>query len=124
MTPFQENGNVDYESFVQNIEKWNKNKVSGYLALGSNSETVYLTEDEKLTILKETVQSAEKDLLIMAGTGMESTRETINLTNKAAKIGVQAALILTPFYYSGAMTSKALIKYFTNVANNTATFQF
>lgn len=118
VTPFKENGDVDYNSYVANIEKWNEANLSGYLALGSNSETVYLNEEEKLNIIKETVQTAKKDRLIMAGTGMESTRETINLTNKAAKVGAQAALVLTPFYYGNAMTSKALIEYFTTVADH------
>ncbi|WP_313427922.1 dihydrodipicolinate synthase family protein [Siminovitchia terrae] len=118
VTPFHESGEVDYQRFAQNVQKWNKDKVSGFLALGSNSETIYLTEEEKLTIIKETVQAAKKDLLIMAGTGMESTRETIALTNKAAKLGAHMALILTPFYYKGAMTSEALIRYFSDVANH------
>ena len=118
ITPFKENGDVDYASYVNNIEKWNKDRLTGYLALGSNSETVYLTEEEKLNLIKETVRTAKKDRLIMVGTGMESTRETIDLTNKAAKVGAQAALILTPFYYGGAMTSKALIEHYTDVANN------
>lgn len=56
--------------------------------------------------------------MILAGTGMESTRETICLTNKAAELGAHAALILTPFYYGGKMNDEALISYFTQVADN------
>jgi 4-hydroxy-2-oxoglutarate aldolase len=118
ITPFKENGDVDYDSFTLNLEKWNNDNVSGYLILGSNSETVYLTETEKLTLIKEAVQTAKKDHFIMVGTGMETTRETIRLTNEAAKLGAQMALILTPFYYGGQMTSEALIKYFTEVADH------
>jgi len=49
---------------------------------------------------------------------MESLRETIRFTNLAARLGVHAALVLTPFYYGGKMTSEALIKYFTKLADN------
>ncbi|MGE5633555.1 MAG: dihydrodipicolinate synthase family protein [Caulobacteraceae bacterium] len=118
ITTFKENGDVDYEMFIRNIDRWNQDDVSGYLVLGSNSETVYLTEDEKLKLIEATVKNVKKDRIIIAGTGMESTRETINLTNKAAKLGVNAALILTPFYYGGKMNDEALVNYFTEVADN------
>lgn len=118
ITPFKENGDVDYQLHAENLEKWNKDNLAGYLVLGSNSETVYLNEDEKLELIKITVETAKKDRIILAGTGMESTRETIKLTNKAAKLGAHAALILTPFYYGGKMNDEALINYFTDVADN------
>lgn len=118
ITPFKPNGDVDYEMFVRNIERWNRDELCGYLVLGSNSETVYLTEDEKLKLMELTVNYANSDRLILAGTGMESTKETISLTEKAAKMGVKAALILTPFYYGSKMNDEALIKYYTTVAEN------
>lgn len=117
LTPFKENGDVNYDAFTRNIQKWNHAPLSGYLVLGSNSETSYLTEEEKLALIKLTVQSAGNSKTILAGTGMESTRETIRLTNKAAELGVQAALVLTPCYYITQMTDRALINHFTTVAN-------
>jgi len=118
ITPFKENDDVDYEKFICNIEKWNQDKLSGYLVLGSNSEAVYLTEEEKLELIKATVKHAKKDRIILVGTGMESTRATIYLTNKAAQLGAHAALILTPFYYGSQMNDQALVEYFTDVANH------
>lgn len=118
ITPFKPNGDVDYDIFGRNIKKWNQDELCGYLVLGSNSEAAYLTEDEKLKLIELTVKYANNDRLILAGTGMESTRETISLTNKAAKLGAKAALILTPFYYAGKMNDEALIKFFTTVADN------
>jgi 4-hydroxy-2-oxoglutarate aldolase len=118
ITPFKANGDLDCESFVSNIEKWNKDKLAGYLVIGSNSETAYLSEEEKLELVKLTVEHAAKDRLIMAGSGLDSARETIKLTNKCAKLGAHCALVLTPFYYSQAMDSKAMIRFFTEVANN------
>ena len=117
LTPFKEDGTLDIESHLFNLEKWNQTPLSGYLVLGSNSETVYLTENEKLLLVEKTAKSMPKDRLLMAGTGMESTQETISLTQKAAERGAQAALILTPFYYLGNMSDAALTKHFLKIAD-------
>jgi 4-hydroxy-2-oxoglutarate aldolase len=85
--------------------------------LGSNSETAFLTENEKLLLIEKTAESIPKDRLLMAGTGMESTQETISLTQKAAERGAQAALILTPFFYLGNMSDAALTKHFIKIAD-------
>ncbi|MGI6585876.1 MAG: dihydrodipicolinate synthase family protein [Lutisporaceae bacterium] len=118
ITPFKENGDVDYRLHASNVERWNNANLAGYLVLGSNSETVYMNEEEKLELIRITVETARKDRLIFAGTGMESTRETIKLTNKAARLGAHAALVLTPFYYGSKMNDEALIRYFTEVADS------
>lgn len=120
VTPFKENGDVDFDAFVRNIERWNQDTLGGYVALGSNSETAFLSYDEKLKLIELTVQAARKDRRVIAGTGVESLRETIRLTNEAAKLGVHAALVLTPHYYGDAMTDEALIRYFSEVAENSA----
>jgi len=117
ITPFTEAGEVDYGKFEINMRKWNEDELCGYLVLGSNSETAYLTEEEKLKLVELTKKTARPDRIIIAGTGMETDRDTIALTNKAADLGAQAALILTPCYYSGAMNAPALINYFTKVAD-------
>lgn len=119
MTPFNEDQSVDYDKHVRNMEKWNQDKLAGYLVLGSNSEASYLSDEEKIKLIELTVKHAKKDRLILAGTGLESAVETIRLTNKAAELGVHGALLLTPFYYGGKMNDEALIKYFTYVADRT-----
>lgn len=118
ITPFKENGDLDLDAHRMNVAKWDQTGLAGYLVMGSNSEAVYLTEEEKLALLKETMDVASKDKLIMVGTGMESTRETIRLTNRMAELGAQCALILTPYYYGGAMGDEAQIQFFTDVADH------
>lgn len=118
ITPFKENGDADYDAFVSNLLKWNNDKLCGYLVLGSNSETAFLNEEEKTEFVKLTVENAAPGRIVIAGTGLESPRETIRFTNKCAELGVGAALVLTPSYYAGSMNSKALIKFFTEVADN------
>ena len=117
ITPFKENGDVDYGAYVSNMQKWNNDKLAGYLVIGSNSETCYLSEEEKLELVKLTVENAAPGRTVMAGTGLESARETIDFTNKCARLGVQSALVLTPHYYGGSMTTKAMVKFFTAVAD-------
>jgi 4-hydroxy-2-oxoglutarate aldolase len=118
ITPFDEHDKVDYDKFIENIESWNEYDLAGYLVLGSNSETVYLTEEEKLKLVELTVKHRKQGNLVIAGTGMESTSATIDLTNKAAVLGADCALIVTPFYYGGKMNDEALINFYTDVADN------
>jgi 4-hydroxy-2-oxoglutarate aldolase len=117
MTPFREDGKLDYNMFERNIDHWNKDRLAGYLVLGSNSEAAYLTETEKVRLMKLTVEGAKRGRVLLAGTGLESTRETLRLTEKAAGFGFTAALVLTPSYYIDQMTEEALITHFTFVAD-------
>lgn len=117
ITPFKEDGDVDYDKFVFNVERWNKDELGGYLVLGSNSESAFLSNEERLRLIELTVQTARKDRIVLAGTGLESARETVRLTNAAAHLGVHAALVLTPHYYSDAMTDDALIHFYTEVSD-------
>jgi 4-hydroxy-2-oxoglutarate aldolase len=119
ITPFKNNGDVDYDAFVRNIEKWNHDQIGGYLVLGSNSEAAFLSREEKLKLIELTAKNAAQGRTLLAGTGLESARETIRLTNDSAKLGVQAALVLTPFYYFDQMNDDALINYFQEVADHT-----
>jgi 4-hydroxy-2-oxoglutarate aldolase len=86
------------------------------VVLGSNGEAVYLTEKEKLRTLETARQAISGGKLLIAGTGCESTAATIALTRQAAQVGADAALVLTPHYFGGMMTTAALVHYFHAVA--------
>jgi 4-hydroxy-2-oxoglutarate aldolase len=116
ITPFTAEGAVDYAAFIANMEHWNGDDLSGYLVNGSNSETAYLNEEEKLQLLRLTVKHAQPGRLIIAGTGIESLAETIRFTNACAAEGAAYALVLTPCYYSSSMNSAALADFFTRLA--------
>jgi len=118
LTPFRQDERVDYEMFVRNIDRWNRDDLGGYVVLGSNSEASYLSEREKLTLIRITAEHAKRGRTIIAGTGLESAKETLRLTEKAASLGVDAALVLTPSYYIDQMTDEALIGYFSFVADH------
>jgi 4-hydroxy-2-oxoglutarate aldolase len=115
-TPFQ-NGEVAYDKLSSNLQKWNRTGLSGYLVLGSNGEFVFLSEKEKIKILEVARQNIPSSLKMIAGTGCESTWETIELTNKAAEIGADLALIITPSYFKSLMKSEEMITHFRVVAD-------
>jgi 4-hydroxy-2-oxoglutarate aldolase len=114
-TPF--NGDeVAYDRLKENFKKWNKTNLSGYLVLGSNGESVYLSESEKYKVLEVSREAIPKDKIMLVGTGMESTIETIRFTNEAARLGADLALVVTPYYFKGSMTAQVLYDHFVAVA--------
>ena len=117
ITPFTPEGAVDLAAHAANVQRWNEAGLSGYLVLGSNSEAVYLNEREKLQLIECTCNNAASGHLILAGTGMESTRETIHLTREAAGAGAHAALIITPSFYQEQMKDDAQIRHFQAIAD-------
>jgi len=115
-TPFDARGEIHHRALSDNLERWNQYRLSGYVILGSNGETVYLTRDEKLAILETARKAIPTNKWMIAGTGCESTRATIELTCRAAAIGADAALIITPHFYGGKMTRAALTGHYFAVA--------
>ncbi len=116
-TPFDAQGNVAHQALVENLERWNRYDLSGYVVLGSNGEAVYLIDDERARIWETARQAIPAGKLMIAGTGCESTRQTIELTLRAAQAGADAALVVTPHYYAGLMTSDVLIQHYVAVAD-------
>jgi len=115
-TPFVED-HVAYDELAFNIEKWSKTGLKGLVVMGSNGEYVYLSAEEKRKLIEKTVAATPDHMLVIAGTGCESTQETIALTRDCAGLGAHAALVVTPHYYGGRMNEAALLAYFTAVAD-------
>ncbi len=115
-TPFDTEDELHLEKLEHNIDHLNRYDVRGYVVLGSNGEYVLLSEREKMRMLETARRAIPADKLLLAGTGCQSTRETIALTQKAADLGADAALVITPHYYTGRMTHEALVAHFTGLA--------
>ncbi len=115
-TPF-ENGQVAHDKLASNVEKLSKTGITGIVVLGSNGEGVYLSEQEKLDVIKTVVQATPANMPVIAGTACESTTETIRLTCAAAELGAHATLLNTPHYYGGKMTPDALENFYSMVAD-------
>lgn len=115
-TPF-EGGEVAYGRLKENLAKWSKTSLAGVVVLGSNGEFVLLDEDEKERLIAFTRENLTPDKKVIAGTGCESTRATVRLSKRAHALGADAVLVVTPWYYKGAMTDAALKAHFTAVAD-------
>ena len=116
-TPFDASGELDLKALARNMERWNRYPLSGYVVLGSNGEFPYLSETEKLTYLEAVRKFIPADKLFMAGTACESTHTTIALTKKAATLGADVAILITPSYYKSRMDGAGLSHYYQSVAD-------
>lgn len=116
-TPFDQQGELHLGAFTENLERWNQYSLLGYVVLGSNGEGVFLSTDEKVQVWEHARRAIPSDKLLVAGTGCESTRETIALTRKAAQAGADAALVVTPHYYTAKMTTDSLLHHYTTLAD-------
>lgn len=117
-TPFLGDESVDLESLKENMLKYARSGISGYLALGSNGENKSLTNEEKLEVLKVIVENKGTDQVVMAGCIFESTVETIYYAKKMQKIGADYITLLPPSYFKKEMTDEVLYQYFSDVANS------
>ena len=117
-TPFDSNGEIYKAKLRHNVEKWNLTALSGYVVCGSTGESVYLATEEKVRLWEWVAEYSAPEKLLMAGTGMESVRETVWLTNKAAELGYRAAMVRTPHYYKNLLNNaSAQALYFRAVAD-------
>ena len=117
-TPFNYDGDIYAAKVQHNVEKWNRTALAGYVVCGSTGESVYLTVEEKLQMFELVAKHAAPGKLLLAGTGVESVRETVMLTNRAAEMGYQAAMVRTPHYYKNLLNNAAAqALYFRAVAD-------
>jgi 4-hydroxy-2-oxoglutarate aldolase len=117
-TPFDHHGDLYKIKVQHNIEKWNRTGLAGYVVCGSTGESVYLTTEEKIKLWEWVAEYAAPEKLLIAGTGVEGVRETIELTNRAAGMGYKAAMVRTPFYYKNQIhRMDAQMLYFRAVAD-------
>jgi 4-hydroxy-2-oxoglutarate aldolase len=117
-TPFNHEGEIWKIKLQHNIEKWNLTGLAGYVVCGSTGESVMLTTEEKIQLWEWVAEYAAPEKLLIAGTGVESVRETVDLTNRAADIGYKVAMVRTPFYYKNLINNgPAQMLYFRAVAD-------
>lgn len=117
-TPFDYKGDLYKSKLQHNIGKWNLAALSGYVVCGSTGESVLLTTEEKIKLWEWTAECAAPERVLIAGTGAESVRETVDVTNRAAAIGYHVALVRTPSYYKSLLDNPAAQSlYFRAVAD-------
>jgi len=116
-TPFSADGSVSVEDIKHNIIKYNSTGLAGYVAIGSTGESVLLTRKEVDTVLVAVKESAAPGMRLIAGTGAESTAETIERTKRAAELGYHVALVKTPYYYKPMYKPEVFIAHYRRVAD-------
>jgi 4-hydroxy-2-oxoglutarate aldolase len=114
-TPF-ENEEVAYDRLAQNMDFWLNSKLAGIVVMGSNGEFIALSSEEKRKLIKTVCELAKGKKPVIAGTGCESTKETIDLTNYAAQCGAAAALVLSPNYYKKAINHDITKNFYLDIA--------
>ena len=114
-TPFTDD-ELALDMLLRNLRKYERRELSGYVLFGSNGESAFLTREEKLQIVT-TVREQTKKLLI-TGTGLDSIKDTISLTNNAAEKGANYALVITPSFFKSEMKHNTFLNYYTKVAES------
>jgi 4-hydroxy-2-oxoglutarate aldolase len=115
-TPFLADEEIAYDRLAENLAWWGTTRLHGVVVLGSNGEFIFLSPAEKERMIEAVRAGLPSSKMVIAGTGCETTRDTIALSRRAAELGVDACLVLTPYYYKGDMTPSALRRYFWDVA--------
>ncbi|KAM8806125.1 4-hydroxy-2-oxoglutarate aldolase, mitochondrial [Eudromia elegans] len=117
VTPFSPAQDVDYVQLEGNVRRYAGLPFRGVVVQGSSGEFPLLTPRERLEVLGCVRRALPAGRLLLAGSGCESTRATVDMTARVAEAGADAALVVTPSYYRGAMSAAALVRHYTEVAD-------
>ena len=116
-TPFYPDGNLYFKKLEANVERYSKTPVAGIVALGSTGEAIFLSDQERRDVLKITCEATAPNKVLIAGTGSESAIDTLKLTEYAAELEYDAALVRTPFYYKKQMQPANILAFYRTVAD-------
>jgi len=115
-TPFIRD-EISVEKFKKNIQRYNRFDLSGYVILGSTGESVFLSDEESEKLVEAAKEVASRGKKIIVGTARESTKLTLDFTNRVACFKIDAVLIRTPSYFKSRMTREALKKHYLILAD-------
>ncbi|WP_066193715.1 MULTISPECIES: 4-hydroxy-tetrahydrodipicolinate synthase [Gracilibacillus] len=117
VTPFDEKNRIDFDITTQLIEHLLDNGTDGLVVAGTTGESPTLSHEEKISLFKHVLQVVDGRVPIIAGTGNNNTQESIALTKEAEQLGVDAALIVSPYY--NKPNQEGLLQHFSAIANQT-----
>jgi dihydrodipicolinate synthase/N-acetylneuraminate lyase len=116
-TPFYPDGNVYFKKLEHNVERYSKTPAAGLVVLGSTGESIMLSDEERREVLKAAREAAAPSKVLIAGTGVESAGETLRLTEYAAELGYDVALVRTPHFYKKQMQQANMLAFYRTVAD-------
>src|ERR1039457_6094444 len=114
-TPFYPDGNVYFKKLESNVERYSRTPVAGIVVLGSTGEAILLSDQERRDVLKSAREPAAPNKVLIAGTGIESAIETLRLTEYAAELGYDVAMVRTPHYYKKQMQTANILAFYRTV---------
>ncbi len=117
-TPFYPDGSVYFKKLEHNVERYSKTPVAGIVVLGSTGESILLSDQERRDVFKCAREHAAPEKVLVAGTGIESAVETLRLTEYAASLGYNVAMVRTPHYYKRQMLPANLLAFYRTVADH------
>jgi 4-hydroxy-tetrahydrodipicolinate synthase len=117
VTPFDSKGNIDFAKTTQLVNYLIKNGTDSLVISGTTGESPTLTSEEKVALFKHVVSTVKGRVPVIAGTGSNNTRQSIELTTKAKEAGVDAIMIVVPYY--NKPNQEGLYQHFKAIANST-----
>jgi 4-hydroxy-2-oxoglutarate aldolase len=116
-TPFYPDGEVYYKKIESNVERYSRTPIAGIVVQGSTGEAILLSDQERRDVFKAALSAAAPNKVMIAGTGLESAHETLRLTEYAAELDYDAAMVRTPHYYKKQMLPANLLAFYRTVAD-------
>jgi 4-hydroxy-2-oxoglutarate aldolase len=116
-TPFYPDGRVYLKKLEHNVDRYSKTPAAGIVVLGSTGEAIMLSDDERREVLAVAREACAPHKLLIAGTGAESAFETLRLTEYAAELGYDVALVRTPHFYRAQMQPANLLTFYRTIAD-------
>lgn len=114
ITPFHEDGSVNYEKLTEILEEQIAEGTDAIVAVGTTGEAATLTEDEHIEVVAHTVKVVNHRIPVIAGTGSNCTATAIDLSQRAEKAGADGLLLVTPYYNKA--TQKGLYTHYKAIA--------
>jgi 4-hydroxy-2-oxoglutarate aldolase len=116
-TPFYPDGNVYFKKLESNVERYSRTPCAGIVVLGSTGEAILLSDQERRDVLKSAREATAPNKVLVAGTGIESATETLRLTEYAAELGYDVAMVRTPHYYKKQMQPPNILAFYRAIAD-------
>tara|TARA_B110000263_G_scaffold12592_1_gene10602 strand:+ start:324 stop:1214 length:891 start_codon:yes stop_codon:yes gene_type:complete len=115
VTPMRQNGDIDYPSLESLIEMQIDNGISSIVAVGTTGESATIEVSEHIEVIEFFVKKINGRIPLIAGTGANATKEAVYLTNSAKDLGVDAVLLVTPYY--NKPTQEGLYQHYMSIAD-------
>jgi 4-hydroxy-tetrahydrodipicolinate synthase len=114
VTPFRDDGSVDFDSFQRLARQLVENGSDGLVVSGTTGESPNLTDDERIDLFRAAIEAVGEEATVVAGTGTYSTAHSVHLTEQAHELGVDGFLVVTPYY--NKPPQRGIVAHFAEIA--------